>query len=233
MEMQGYDAIIVSGGRVDFDHAYLSILAAKKKRGRKNICIIAADHGLDFLLHNSLKPDIVIGDFDSAGPDALAFLEKEENSDKEDGPQIIRMKPEKDISDTHAALIEAEKKGCRNVLLLGATGTRLDHVTANLLLLLKAKEAGMKLTIADPKNLIFLADDGMQLSKKFWGEYYISFFPLGEPVEGLTLNGFQYPLNDFRLALSEASLTISNRIVDDYAEVHFKNGDLVVMITTD
>ena len=233
MEMQVYDAIIVSGGRLDFDHAYLSILAAGKKRGRENICIIAADHGLDFMLHNSLKPDIVIGDFDSAGPDALAFLEKEENSGKEDGPQIIRMKPEKDISDTHAALIEAEKRGCKNVLLLGATGTRLDHVTANLLLLLKAKEAGMKLTIADPKNLIFLAEDGMKLSKKNWGEYYVSFFPLGDPVEGLTLFGFQYPLNDFRLALREASLTISNRIVDDYAEVHFKSGDLVVMITTD
>ena len=76
-------------------------------------------------------------------------------------------------------------------------------------------------------------EDGMKLSKKSWGEYYVSFFPLGEPVEGLTLSGFQYPLNDFRLALREASLTISNRIVDDYAEVHFKNGDLVVMITTD
>ena len=233
MNRSDYDAIIVSGGKLDFDHAYLSILTAKKNVGRENICIIAADHGLDFLLHNRIKPDIVIGDFDSAGPDALAFLEKEENSSRQNRPQIIRLKPEKDISDTHAALIEAEKRGCKNVLLLGATGTRLDHVTANLLLLLKAKEAGMKLTISDPKNLIFLAEDGMQLSKKSWGEYYVSFFPLGEPVEGLTLSGFQYPLNDFRLALREASLTISNRIVDDYAEVHFRSGDLVVMITTD
>ena len=233
MNRSDYDAIIVSGGKLDFDHAYLSILAAKKNVGRENICIIAADHGLDFLLHNRIKPDIVIGDFDSAGPDALVFLEKEENSNRQNRPQIIRLKPEKDISDTHAALIEAEKRGCKNVLLLGATGTRLDHVTANLLLLLKAKEAGMKLTISDPKNLIFLAEDGMRLSKKSWGEYYVSFFPLGEPVEGLTLSGFQYPLNDFRLALREASLTISNRIVDDYAEVHFRSGDLVVMITTD
>ena len=233
MKKPGYDAVIVSGGRLDSDHACLSILAATKNVEKENICIIAADHGLDFLLHNKIKPEIVIGDFDSAGPDALAFLEKNENAPADGRPQIIRMKPEKDISDTHAALIEAEKRGCKNVLLLGATGTRLDHVTANLLLLLKAKEAGMKLTIADPKNLIFLADDGMQFPKKVWGEYYISFFPMGDPVEGLTLCGFQYPLNDFRLALREASLTISNRIVDEYAEVHFKSGDLVVMITTD
>ena len=233
MKMPGYDAIIVSGGSLDFDHACLSVSEAGRRRGRENVCLIAADHGLDFLLRSRIKPDIVIGDFDSAGPEALAFLEKEENSNKEEGPQIIRMKPEKDISDTHAALIEAEKRGCKDILLLGATGTRLDHVTANLLLLLKAKEAGVKLTIADPKNLIFLAEDGMRLSKERWGEYYVSFFPLGDAVEGLTLSGFQYPLNDFRLALSEASLTVSNRIVDDYAEVHFKSGNLVVMITTD
>lgn len=233
MNLSDYDAIIVSGGKLDFDQAYLSILETKRRRGRENVCLIAADHGLDFMVHNKIRPNIVIGDFDSAGPDALAFLEKEENSDRENRPQIIRLKPEKDISDTHAALIEAEKRGCKNVLLLGATGTRLDHVTANVLLLLKAKEAGMKLIICDPKNLIFLADDGMQLSKKSWGKYYVSFFPLGEPVEGLTLKGFQYPLNDFRLALSEASLTISNRIIDDCAEVHFKSGNLVVMITID
>ena len=228
-----FDTIIISGGRIDFDHARSSVQKVIKERGREKVCIIAADHGLDFLLRSRIKPDIVIGDFDSAGPEALVFLEKEEHSQKENGPQIIRMKPEKDISDTHAALIEAEKRGSRNILLLGATGTRLDHVTANLLLLLKAKEGGIRLTVADPKNLIFLADDGMKLPKESLGDRYISFFPMGEPVEGLTLSGFQYPLNDFRLALGEASLTISNRIVDDYAEVHFKSGNLVVMITTD
>lgn len=231
--MSGYDTIIVSGGRLDFGHACRSVRSVIEERGRENVCIIAADHGLDFLVHSGIKPDIVIGDFDSAGHEALAFLAKEENSPADNGPQIIRMKPEKDVSDTHAALIEAEKRGCRNVLLLGATGTRLDHVTANLLLLLKAKEAGMKIAVSDPNNLIFLADDGMRLPKERWGERYISFFPLGDPVEGLTLNGFQYPLSDFRLALREASLTISNRIVDDYAEVHFKSGNLVVMITAD
>lgn len=63
------------------------------------------------------------------------------------GPEIIRLKPEKDDSDTQSAVNQMIRKGAKDILILGATGTRLDHVLANLGLLSMGKEQGVRIAI--------------------------------------------------------------------------------------
>ena len=228
-KMSVYDAVIISGGTID-DVFVKHILEREKRQGGVPAClVIAADRGLLFFLRNDMTPDIAIGDFDST-PDKKV---EEAYSRMKTDTEFIRLKPEKDVSDTHAAMLLAAERGAKRVLLLGGTGTRLDHVTANLGLLLAAEEAGASVVIQDPHNCIFLAERCMTLKKSDYEGRYVSLFPLGGNVTSLTLTGFKYPLTDYTLRFSDASLTVSNEIIGEEAEIAFKSGCLAVMITED
>ena len=84
------------------------------------------------------KPGIYSGScnwgFDSLSEEGQKYMESLK------GPEIIRLKPEKDDSDTQSAVNQMIRKGAKDILILGATGTRLDHVLANLGLLSMGKE---------------------------------------------------------------------------------------------
>ena len=82
------------------------------------------------------------------------------------GPEIIRLKPEKDDSETQSAVNQMIRKGAKDILILGATGTRLDHVLANLGLLSMGKEQGVRIAIADQWNYITLAESGTILHRE-------------------------------------------------------------------
>ena len=59
--------LILSGGRIDpeFARDYL--------KDKPYDLIISADSGIDFCRQAGLMPDVVLGDFDSASPQAMAF----------------------------------------------------------------------------------------------------------------------------------------------------------------
>lgn len=57
-------------------------------------------------------------------------------------------------------------EGSREILIFGATGTRLDHVLANLGLLSMGREKGVHIALADQWNYITLVDSGTVLKKK-------------------------------------------------------------------
>ena len=62
--------LIVCGGKIDKEFGLNEI----KTDGID--AIIAADSGMDFLYENSVTPDIIVGDFDSATTKALEFFER-------------------------------------------------------------------------------------------------------------------------------------------------------------
>lgn len=225
-----FDAIIVSGGNIQKDFALDFLKKEINEKGRKNILLIAADKGLDFFIDAKLLPDIAVGDFDSLSEQGRDFLEKVENSDE---MEIIRLKPEKDDSDTQSALMLAKRRGAANVVILGATGSRLDHVAANLGLLLWAKEQEMQVVLVDKNNWISLVDKETILEKNSQFGKYVSFFPLGEDVENLTLEGFKYPLKNHYLKLSDSGLTVSNEIDDNSAKITYTKGNLLMIMSRD
>lgn len=63
--------LIISGGSIDaaFARAYI--------RERQFDMVISADSGMEFCREAELLPDLILGDFDSASPQTLAFFQKE------------------------------------------------------------------------------------------------------------------------------------------------------------
>ena len=246
------DTIIVSGGDIQSDFA-LDFLEKKIKENEK-ICLIAADRGLEFFLEHQLLPDVAIGDFDSLSEEGRGFLEihekgsgngeipyggmmgwKVQKSFRDEVKEItvIRLRPEKDDSDTQSAVNHMISEGSREILIFGATGTRLDHVLANLGLLSMGREKGVHIALADQWNYITLVDSGTVLKKEEQFGKYVSFFTVGGDVSGLTLKGFKYPLDGYDLTVADSGLTVSNEIAAETAEVTYDRGSLLMIMSRD
>ena len=90
--------------------------------------LIGVDSGLNYLYRLNILPDILLGDFDSISEEALAFYK---------GKNIITKAypSEKNLTDTHLAIETALEYAADHIILLAATGSRLDHTLANIFLL--------------------------------------------------------------------------------------------------
>ena len=188
--------------------------------------MIAVDKGLEALYKLDIIPNHVVGDFDSVSPEILEFYKKQ--------PQIIfhKFNAEKDNTDTDIALQLAIQLKSSKITILGALGKRMDHATANIHILKDALEANIPCQILDEYNRIYLIDSGKTLEKdKVYGKY-VSLIPLTSTVEGLTLTGFKYPLNDYTLPIG-TSLGISNEIIEDIAHIEMEKGILIVIESKD
>ena len=136
--------VIVSGGMVEKDFA-LSILKSEETE-----FVIGVDRGLVFLYDNEIKPDYIVGDFDSV-PRKLVEYYREEL----DVP-VREFNPVKDASDTEIAIRLAMTLGAKEILILGATGGRIDHLWANVQSLAIPFKAGIDAVIMDTQNMIRL-----------------------------------------------------------------------------
>ncbi|MGN8632300.1 thiamine diphosphokinase [Blautia sp. HCP3S3_G3] len=234
------DTIIVSGGNIQSDFALDFLKKTINETGREHLCLIAADRGMDFFIETAeaagIRPDIAVGDFDSLSEKGRHYLERSmEHTSMEAAHhlEIYRLKPEKDDSDTQSAAVLAMKRGRKNIAILGATGSRLDHVMANLGLLSLGRNYGANITLLDACNYITLVESGTRLERTGQFGKYVSFFPVGGDVDGLTLRGFKYPLDGYRLTAADSGLTVSNEIQDEWAEVQYERGSLLMIMSRD
>ena len=134
--------VIVSGGSIN------DSFAMKMIENIKPDCVIGVDSGLNFLYRNQVLPTHIVGDFDSVTPEVIAYYK--ENSHI----PIREFNPVKDATDTEIAVRLAAELGVKELWLLGATGTRLDHVKANIQILKIAFDYGIKAYILDECNRI-------------------------------------------------------------------------------
>lgn len=240
------DTIIVSGGDIQSDFALYFLKKNIEKAGRENIRLIAADRGLEFFLDYLILPDVVIGDFDSLSEDGKNFLEMQSEDipyggmlewklQKGEGKvvEVVRLRPEKDDSDTQSAMNYAIQNGAKEIVILGVTGNRVDHLMANFGLLILAQKQGAEVALADRYNYMKLISSGTILKKAEQFGKYVSFFPLGEDVTGLTLEGFKYPLDKCHLTTADSGLTVSNEISEEYAKVTYESGTLLMIMSRD
>ena len=198
------DTVIISGGNIQNGFALDFLKKRIKEGGRESLALVAADSGMEWFMRNrEFIPDLAVGDFDSLSEEGKKYMESL------NGLKIIRLKPEKDDSDTQSAVNHMISEGSREILILGATGTRLDHVLANLGLLSMGREKGVHIALADQWNYITLVDSGTVLKKEGQFGKYVSFFTVGGDVSGLTLKGFKYPLDGYDLTVADSGLTVS------------------------
>lgn len=221
--------LIVTGGHlnIDFAKAYIKTLSYDK--------VFAVDKGLEYVDAMDIIPDCLIGDFDTVDTGLLVTYE-ERISNGELGTCIERYPAMKAKTDTEIALDIAIKEGADCITLLAATGSRMDHMLANLGLLIKVAKFKVKMYIVDETNRVQIMDhDNFAkciLSKKEQFGKYISLIPITPCVEGVRCEGALYPLNEESIYLAE-SRTVSNEIEDEYMEITITDGMMLVIESRD
>ena len=189
-------------------------------------CMIAADSGMNFLHRNGIVPDVIAGDFDSVESESLeAFSTR-------DDIEILRLNPVKDDTDTEFVIREAIRRGATEITILGATGTRLDHVLANVYLLGIGLESGVSIQLVDKHNRIRMIKNGIEIARDEQFGDFVSVLPVKGDAKGVTLEGMKYPLKDADVA-SFSSLGISNEIVENTAKILVREGTLLVIESSD
>lgn len=185
--------------------------------------IIGVDKGINYLYEYGIKPDILLGDFDSVDKDILHRVISSYG-------ELQQFPPEKDFTDTQAAIYKCMDLDVEEIVLLAATGCRLDHTMANIGLLYQCLKQGKKASIKDDKNTIFMADKNVELEGRK-GSYF-SLMAFGRTVEDINIKGAKYPLKDYDLNQWD-NITISNEFCEGTVSVTFKNGNLIIFYSRD
>lgn len=185
--------------------------------------IVCADGGAFHMIKFGLKPDVLIGDFDSVSKEHLEYF-------KEEGVEVLKYPSEKDMTDAELALETACKRNYREIIIIGGTGTRLDHSLANIFTLVKLLKRGIKSKIVDEHNEITVIDDKIELKKR--KNTKVSLLALTENVKGITSEGLYYRLNNTTLEF-DSPYAISNEFIQDTAKISIKDGLLAVVLSKD
>lgn len=100
---------------------------------------VAVDAGMAHFLSFGLKPDILLGDFDSIQNSALEFA-------KSNNIEIVTHPARKDKSDGELALEYVSQNGFSRAILLGVNGgQRPDHIAFNLALFHLEQSLGLEI----------------------------------------------------------------------------------------
>jgi len=185
--------------------------------------LVVVDGALEVTHRLNMKPDFIVGDFDTVNQELLPYYDKN---------IILRHPPEKDQTDTELAIETALHAGCRELVFLGATGSRLDHSLGNIFLLESLLKQGISAEILNENNRLYLKNQSFTLYRnKNCGDYF-SLLPLSETVEEVTLTGFKYPVEKLTF-YRERTLGISNEITEEEARVEFSEGTFIVVESRD
>ncbi|HEX6255893.1 MAG TPA: thiamine diphosphokinase [Euzebyales bacterium] len=178
--------------------------------------VIAADSGLHVADELGFTVDVVVGDFDSADPAALA----------RDGLEIERHPRAKDQTDIVLALDRALDVGADSVVVVSGGGGRLDHALANLLVLAAPRYAAMCVRALIGDAEVTVVRDRHTMT----GEpgSVVSLFAIDGPAHGVVTDGLRYPLRDEMLE-PLSSRGVSNELAAPRATVALDDGVLLVV----
>ena len=213
-DFQGRHALIFAAAP-ETEYGYIRAFLDK----HPDALIACADGGLRHARALGLHPDFMISDCDS-----MPEIE---------GTEIIRLKPEKDDTDTQGCLREVFRRGCTEATLVCATGGRIDHMLANLSLLEEAYAMGGHLTVLDRQNRIVLHESGCRKFKMPAEYRYFSLVPLDAALHGVTIENAKSPLQD-ATGTRAAMVTISNEAAaNEIVTVEIRDGRALVIFSRD
>ena len=208
--------IIISGGKPPSKELLMQEV-------KKDTFIIAADSGADCLYEYNIMPDLLLGDFDSINKNILDYFKKSNCT-------IDIYPTEKDYTDTEIAVKKALSMKPNEIILLGCTGSRVDHLLGNIGMLKICMLNGVNAYIKDENNNIRLVDASTSLNGSV-GEIF-SLQAYGDEIIDLTIEGAKYPLNNYNLKIGE-SITISNEFARATVDLKFKSGTLMIILSSD
>ena len=176
---------------------------------------IAADAGLHLCERLGVRPDVVLGDFDSM--------------DVRQAPaNCIRVPVEKDDTDTMLALREGLRRGCDTFYLYGATGgARLDHTLGNVSILLYLDSLGKKAEIVDDySEMQIVSKDEVSIEDKY---PFFSLLNITGCARGITIRDAKYPLDGAEITC-EYQYGVSNEVLPGKtAKISVRDGKLLLI----
>lgn len=175
--------------------------------------IIAADSGYDYCIKVNISPNVLIGDFDSI------------KSNIPENTEIIKLPYKKDLTDFDVCLDYCLENGIKNVFVFGAWGGRPGHSFAAVFSGLSSFNKGLCVVFKNENNEMFFVNDYMEIPKS---KNYISVFALGETSPIVTLEGFEYPLENYLLEPCKP-LGVSNRVSHEKGVIKIKGGIVLVI----
>jgi thiamine pyrophosphokinase len=186
---------------------------------RGSSCFVCADGAADYARAYGFEPEAIIGDLDSVAPETLAHFSK---------ARVLR-DPDTEATDTEKAIeYLLGRGGFKEILLLGASGDRLDHVLGHLSLLLRYRDR-IRIVLEDDRFRSWVEGGTAMLDHP--AGTVVSFFAVGAPAEGVTTEGLLYPLKNRRLELGVQD-SISNVVTARPARVQIEAGRLLFFIVT-
>lgn len=210
MGIKKINCSIISGAP-DCDISFL------KKSVDRNSYIICADSGYLHCIKAGIKPDLILGDFDSS-------------KFPEEGFDVIRLPAEKDDTDTFSAVKYAAENGFKQIDIYNAVGGRFDHSYSNILCLMYCKNKNINASISDRRNKITILNNKTVINNDSYK--YFSVFAIGGDVSGLTIKNAYYPLDNVNIS-PFAQYTQSNTFNGKDVEITLKSGNLLLIQSND
>jgi len=188
--------------------------ALARRLARMSDWIVAADGGANSARVLGLVPDVVIGDLDSVSRETRRAFRTS---------LFLRLRRQ-DNTDLEKALEFLASSGTQSVIVLGATGKRIDFTLGNFAALWKYSSL-MDLRFAG-KGWYALPVKGKRTLRARRGTT-VSLLPLG-PCHGITLRGLQYPLTKASMGAGDTGL--SNVVVRSPFSVRVRSGAMIVLV---
>ena len=179
------------------------------------VCTDAAGHPYD---HLPRAPDVVIGDFDSLAGRILSGR---------GGPKFLQV-ADQYTTDSEKALLYLEAEGFEEVVLMGATGWRLDHTLYNVHLLERFADRLRIIIAGHHADTVRLGPDS-QVSLDLLPGVLFSVIPACGTVTGVTFEGAMYPLLGETIEPGGPAM-ISNRVTMSPLLVSVGTGSLLLSV---
>ena len=182
--------VIIGGANIENYEPIRSIL-------QDDDFFIFCDSGLSHLDYLGVKPNLIVGDFDS-------YLNPHMDV------ETIVLPCEKDDTDTVFAVKEAIKRGYKEFLLIGVIGARFDHTLGNVYILEYLDQLGYKGRIVDDFSDMELVKDTPVLIDDSYS--YFSVLNITGTLQDITIENAKYPLQNAAIQ-SGYQYGISNEVL--------------------
>lgn len=201
--------VIIGAVEIDFPAANLI---------RDTDFVICADRGWQNALKMGIKPDMIVGDFDSSPQPQTVDA------------SVTVLPVVKDDTDTFYIARYIVENGYTDVLLLGLIGgRRIEHTIANIQTLVYFANNRINATAMDRYSQLMVVKDGAVTLPDMPGKFF-SLFSMGDRAEGLSIKGAKYPLDNYTLTNSYP-IGISNEFIGETVDISVKHGEILLVIT--
>lgn len=173
--------------------------------------VVAVDGGLRRCKQMGIRPNLIIGDFDSAASGLLAQYA--------DVP-TERYPIEKNETDLELAITAANNAGADRIGIFGALEKRTDHALYNLHLMTRFPH---KIVIETAIESIFTLTNNNEI--KCSPGQLISLIPFGTIAKGVSTKGLKWDLND--TVLDKNCASISNMCLSNSILINIREGELI------